>query len=329
MIGGRVECEHCHELVFVSDYHSNCSHCGKRLHVSGGSKTRCARLDDEDTAPPTAVIREAPPEGGFSTVAIPGRGAGHGEDMPATGRIAEGRGSGPPAIPECITIDAEIGGPEAGHRAALVFERGEHGRERHTLAGAMSVLGRDEGYPRELRFPLDDLLSAAHAVFTYSGERVTVRDNGSLNGVYLKVEGRTALRGGEQILMGSLLFRFEEVRGAGRRGDRGETTGTRGMRAGLSRPVGQLVAIDVTGAEGLTYQLPAEKTLIGRESGAYTFAWDRRLSARHAQFEQVDGVFMLENLSQANGTFLRIRERVLEEGDVLRIGAQIIRVEYE
>ena len=339
MSGGKVECVFCHELVYVSDYHSNCSNCGKRLHVPGATTTQRAKLEDSDALTPDPLVtgpppRRLPPVGESTTVQGPPTGEsttcpGVIRDGPAPGRVDTGYAGAAPPTPEFVTVATGFGGPPAGGRATLIFERGPRHFERHELNTAMSIIGRDEAFPRELKFPLDDLLSASHATFTYSGNRLVVRDNGSLNGVYLKVEGQTPLTDGQQILMGSLLFRFESLPAGVAFGDPGEEHSSRQMSTGLRQPAGKLVAVDVSGHEGLTYELPAEKTLIGREGGTYTFPWDRRLSARHAQFELIDGVFMLENLSQANGTFLRIVERVLEEGDVLRIGAQLIRVEYE
>jgi len=200
-------------------------------------------------------------------------------------------------------------------RAVLVVERGERGFERHAMREANSILGRTEGFPSDLNIPFDHLLSAAHAMFSYSGGKLVVRDNDSLNGIYLKVERQALLRDGQRIRMGSMVFRFEIL---------APTIENRG-----ERPAAQLVAIGDGGEDGSACRLTGEKTVIGRESGTYTFPGDRLLSARHAQFATADGVFKVENLSQANGTFVQIDERVLEQGDTLLIGAQIIRVEYE
>ena len=192
-----------------------------------------------------------------------------------------------------------------------------------------SILGRIDGSPRELNIPIDDLLSPAHALFRYAEGKLVVRDNHSLNGVFLKVEGQAPIEEGQVILMGSQVFRFEFLAVVGPTRERTEETGTRTLGWGSRRPVARLVAINEDGEDGVAYQLSGEKTVIGRESGAYTFPGDPLLSARHAQFELIDGVFQVENFSQANGTFVQIRERALEEGDVLRIGAQVMRVEYE
>jgi pSer/pThr/pTyr-binding forkhead associated (FHA) protein len=84
----------------------------------------------------------------------------------------------------------------------------------------------------------------------------------------------------------------------------------------------------VTGA-GVTrdlFHLALPEVVLGRDQGDVVFRDDEYLSPRHALLTHEAGRTMLEDLGSTQGTFVRLRgELELRAGDVLRIGAQLLR----
>ena len=77
--------------------------------------------------------------------------------------------------------------------------------------------------------------------------------------------------------------------------------------------------------EGMTIPIGTEPVVVGRHSEATVPLDDKKVSRQHAVIERTpDGTCVLRDLDSTNHTFLNdkpIRTAVLEEGDVIRIGA--------
>ena len=88
-------------------------------------------------------------------------------------------------------------------KAKLILIRGEgmDGLSFH-LKAEQHIVGRNG----QLVFPDDPFVSPKHANFFYRDGRLVVRDEGSLNGVYLRVRGTVELSAGDQFLAGEQLF---------------------------------------------------------------------------------------------------------------------------
>jgi len=72
---------------------------------------------------------------------------------------------------------------------------------------------------------------------------------------------------------------------------------------------------------------PTAVTRIGRETDNDVVLDDQATSRRHAQIQFQDGKYVLTDLGSANGTLLndqRVTERTLSDGDVIRIGQNVI-----
>jgi len=67
-------------------------------------------------------------------------------------------------------------------------------------------VGRDAG---DITFPGDRYVSARHAVFKVEPGGVTFTDLGSSNGSFVKVAGAADLTPGDQLLLGTQLFRLD------------------------------------------------------------------------------------------------------------------------
>lgn len=91
----------------------------------------------------------------------------------------------------------------------------------------------------------------------------------------------------------------------------------------------KLILIRGEGLEGLSYYLNATQHVAGREKGAILFPEDRYLSPKHATFLYRDNQLFVRDESSVNGTFLRVREpMMLDDGDEVLIGDELLRVEY-
>lgn len=91
----------------------------------------------------------------------------------------------------------------------------------------------------------------------------------------------------------------------------------------------KLILIRGEGLEGLSYHLNATEHLAGSGNGVVLFPDDTYLSKRHATFLYRDNVLYLRDEGSQNRTYLRIREpRELQDGDIFRVGEQVLRVEF-
>jgi len=89
--------------------------------------------------------------------------------------------------------------------------------------------------------------------------------------------------------------------------------------------VGKLALIRPDGSEGGSHPLNAPETIVGRGSGAL-FDNDSYLSPRHARFTFAETQMLVEDIESLNGLFVRItREELVNDGDVFRIGQELLR----
>jgi hypothetical protein len=226
----------------------------------------------------------------------------------------------PRAIPET--------GPLLPGRATLVLERGAG------LDGASFQLdrevvgaGRTEG---AVRFPDDPCLAPLHATFLFREGSLHLRDEGAPGGTYLRLRGPSVpLRPGDLFAVGDRLLRFA---GSLPHPAPGPPDGTR--RLGAPRPPSPTVVIEELlegGVTGRVYVRGGGSITIGRSGCAVNLGDDPDISQAHAELV-VDsaGGARLKDLGSAHGTFIRIpphAERELHDGDWLRLGREVLRVE--
>lgn len=93
--------------------------------------------------------------------------------------------------------------------------------ERYALRAGRVTIGRDEG---DIVFPGDELLSARHAsvALESGGARAVLRDEGSRNGVYIRISEEWTLRPGDLFVVGRQVFRFDATSLRGSAGGGGE-----------------------------------------------------------------------------------------------------------
>ena len=92
-------------------------------------------------------------------------------------------------------------------------------------------------------------------------------------------------------------------------------------------PRGRIILIRPDGSEGGAHPLHDGENLVGRGQGSL-FEGDLYLSPRHAEFVLGPHGLVVKDLRSLNGIFVKIAgEEVLESGDVIRIGQELLRFE--
>jgi pSer/pThr/pTyr-binding forkhead associated (FHA) protein len=226
----------------------------------------------------------------------------------------------PPEIVQAQTLF--FGDMQNPAKAKLILIRGEgmDGLSFH-LKAEQHVVGRDGQLP----FPDDPFVSRRHANFFYRNAKLVVRDEGSLNGVYLRVRGTVDLTPGDTFLAGEQLFRLEMNP---RASDGQDTDGTYFYSSPKHPSAFRLVQILQGGAVGMTVCARGNSLQVGREGGDLNFPGDLYMSGSHCRIEEAEGRFTLTDLNSRNGTYLRLKtERELGHGDYLFIGRKLLRVE--
>jgi pSer/pThr/pTyr-binding forkhead associated (FHA) protein len=185
------------------------------------------------------------------------------------------------------------------------------------------TLGRDTGSI----FADDSYLSPRHATFTRRGGQLVVKDEGSLNGVYLKLKPNDPwpLEFTDIFRIGQEIIRFEELKGQSPSSDGVERFGSpsRGYIGRLALVIGR----DTTGN---AFPVPERGVHCGRERGDILFSEDGYVSGLHCRIAKgSDGRIHLTDVGSSNGTFIRLRaERTLTSGDILLMGQQLFRVDF-
>jgi pSer/pThr/pTyr-binding forkhead associated (FHA) protein len=222
-------------------------------------------------------------------------------------------------------------GAAQASRAKLTLIRGD-GLDgvSFTLAGDEHQAGRGEV---PLAFPEDPFLSPIHANFFYRDGRLIVRDEQSINGVYLRIHGGCDITFGSRFLVGEQVLEVQRPGGQhddpdGVDLDEPIEDGTyffaSPRRASNLRIVQHLRGGDT----GLAHRALADAVTIGREGNDIDFPDDPFISGHHARVTWQGGKLVLTDLSSRNGTFVRLAgERGLEHGDYVFMGQQLLRVE--
>ena len=244
-------------------------------------------------------------------------------------------GANPPGIRFCMSCGFNLAsfsvpppaapaGPVAGGPTALLTalraDKSEVGS--FTLNGTM-VVGRDTGGI----FAGDSYLSPKHATFTMRNGHLSVRDENSLNGTFVKLEHEAPveLRTGDMFRIGQEIVRFEALAPQPASPDGVERLGSpaKGYVGRLALVIGR----DVTGN---AFPVPESGVHLGRERGDILFPEDGYVSGLHCRIRNENGKVFLTDLGSSNGTFLRLttQEADLRNGDEILMGQQLFRVNY-
>ena len=206
-------------------------------------------------------------------------------------------------------------------RGKLILIRGLAGEGRQfSLTGAANTAGRDSG---AFTFPEDPYVAPLHATFLFRGEDLLVRDEGTGNGLYVRLREPQALRPGDLFVVGERLLRYTGP---------GSVPPAAG-RHGSPRIADRLQVIEEIlegGGIGRVCKRPGPIISIGRAGCDLNFPSDGFVSARHAEISLAGETAFLRDLGSANGTYLRMQpraERTLQHGDYVLMGRELLRIE--
>ncbi len=207
-------------------------------------------------------------------------------------------------------------------KAKLILIRGE-GVEglSYQLNAEQHIVGRNG----QLVFPDDPFVSPKHANLFYRNGKLVVRDEGSLNGVFIRVRGSVDINPGDEFLAGEQLFVVDLPP---KIADGPSPDGTYFYTSPKHQTLFRITQILQGGAPGMSVLARTNVLQIGREGGDLNFPTDLYMSASHCKIEESSGKLTLTDLSSRNGTYLRISsERELAHGDYLFMGRKLLRVE--
>jgi pSer/pThr/pTyr-binding forkhead associated (FHA) protein len=214
-------------------------------------------------------------------------------------------------------------GAASSARAKLTLIRGD-GEDgiAFALAGTDHLAGRGDC---PISFPDDPFLSPVHCNFRYANKQLVVRDEGSLNGVYVRITGNVKIEPGTSILVGEQVLIVTPAKGFE---DLPDAEGTY-YSASMMRPATFEIAQQLRGGStGWVYRPDSETVTLGREGNDINFPDDPFISGRHAQLQLAGGVLSVTDLGSRNGTFVRVSgDHVLKHGDYVFLGQQLLRVE--
>ncbi len=192
------------------------------------------------------------------------------------------------------------------------------------LGGRQHPCGRTQG---DILFDRDAWVSPLHATFYYRDDgRLVVRDENSLNGVYIRIRGTAPLQPGDTFLSGEQVFRLEvATRASDGPGDDGTLFYSSPKRPSPFRVVQLLRG----GLSATTVCARESAVAIGREGCDMNFPNDPYMSTRHCKVElAASGAYQLVDTGSKNGTYLSVRgERELGHGDYLFVGRELLRVD--
>lgn len=190
----------------------------------------------------------------------------------------------------------------------------------HELTAESEVFGRS----RAEELAADPFLSPEHFVVSRRGEKLFVRDRGSLNGLFRKLRAAETVRGGDGFVfrVGREVLRFEHLAEPQPTADGVELLG-----ADPGECVGRLVVVHGRESTGNAYLVPAAGLVVGRERGDVLFPDDAFVSGTHCRIDGADGEISLTDLGSSNGTYVKLDESVeVSPGEVILAGLQLFRI---
>lgn len=225
--------------------------------------------------------------------------------------------------PEILQARTQFFGQlQAPGKAKLILIRGEG------VEGLSYQLNAEEhivGRLGQLVFPDDPFVSPKHANFLYRNGKLVVKDEGSVNGVYLRVKGTIDVQPDDFFLAGEQVFRIDATPKAN---DQPGPDGTYFYSSPKHQSPFRITQILQGGAAGMTVCARGSSLQIGREGGDLNFPSDLYMSAAHCKIEEAGGKFMLTDMNSRNGSYVRLKaERELGHGDYVFIGRKLLRVE--
>ena len=220
-------------------------------------------------------------------------------------------------------------GTHPKRKARLILIKGEgFDWVSYQLHAQEHLIGRMFG---TILFPDDRYLSPKHANLYYEGDHLMLSDEGSTNGVFIKLKDPILLHDGAHFLSGEQLLRFDQRSEYDQLALPPEA-GKDGTQF-YGCPPGESILFRLSHLfrgqrYGSIFHSTSSSVVIGREQCDLSFPFDRHISGRHARVYQEGNQFYLQDIGSKNGTFFRInRPHRLQHGDSFFVGQQLMRIE--
>jgi len=212
---------------------------------------------------------------------------------------------------------------QAPARIVVIHPDGTEG-DVFALGSGETTVGRS--HPSSV-FSDDPFLSPRHATFYFVKGQLFARDEGSLNGIFLRIKAEVEIFHGDMFRIGQQLVRFEEMAqvrpvlpGAG--------DGTTVMGSPVRGAWGRLSSVVAINTPAAVWVLRRPEEHMGRERGELTFPDDGFVSGTHCKVTTRDGRFFLRDLDSTNGTYLRVKaEAILAQNDLILLGQQLFKID--
>jgi hypothetical protein len=353
---GKVNCSSCGKQTPTG--FAFCQHCGQRLAAASAvaSGTAIPVVAPSPMGPKTdsravaaTMMSEAPhiatPPAGMprSSANVPAQPATSAPraSAPAPVHDAYAQTVGPGAIAPIVasTLPGDLGSraasapmttvktnpvPAIVFGTLIVVRRDGTDGESVPITEPVFDVGRSLG---GLTFSEDVYLAARHMRLSFEGTSPVVRALDDTNGIFVRLRGAVDLSSGDQFLVGKELIRFELV-GPEERDPQVVEHGVRLFGSVGREAWGRLRQITGAGTTRDVWYISRPDLVLGREEGDVTVPDDEFMSRRHAAVRRATPKPKLEDLTSSNGTFIRVRgDHVLRQGDLLRLGDQLLRVE--
>ena len=193
-----------------------------------------------------------------------------------------------------------------------------------------SAIGREEGH---LIFRDDPYISPLHAILFYHEGELYIRDEGSLNGIYVRITEPTPLTPGETFIAGEQVFTLQNNVSALNHPiiEQLSQTSETQFFANSPRIQSQLFLSQRLegGKVGAIYPFIESSITIGRQGCDINAPLDRFMSSKHCHVGlMMNQEVTLTDTGSKNGTYVKIHgERKLSVGDYILIGKQLLQVQ--
>lgn len=193
------------------------------------------------------------------------------------------------------------------------------------VVGERLDIGRRTG---TLLFEDDGYLSDRHVRLERRNGDYYLVDLDSLNGVYVRIREKEELRDGIRALVGMEVLRFELISEQERDPAPAVEHGVLVFGTPPKLPWARLRQVTTAGICRDVFHLYRAEVVVGRESGDIVFSDDDFMSRMHAAIRNEGGKAWLVDLNSSNGTYIQVyKERLLQPGDFIRLGDQLLRYE--
>ena len=273
-------------------------------------------------APAPAPVAAAPPAAGGDLVKCSNCGNNNNRTFKFCGTCGAPLNAAPAAAPAPAPVAAAPMPSSGGaQRGTLVLIRADGSEGDSFPLTERTVVGREAGG----LFASDSYLSPRHATFQFTGQNLTVMDEGSLNGVYMRIAADTPTEVKDKAIfrIGQEIIRFERLTAAPPK------DGVELMGSPAPNYIGRICLIIGRETNGNCYAIPQGGLHLGRERGDILFPDDGYVSGLHCRLHEEGGRLMITDVGSSNGTFTRIAGlTAVPPGSMLLLGQQLFRVEF-